>query len=285
MNEKSSFHNPRRFDISNLSNEKKKFPEIVDEIIDESNIILEILDARFIDETRNLVFEEKIKQKGKKIIYILNKIDLMKKHEIIQSMNKIRKLNPIPISAKNKTGVKELRERIKIEVKKLKINEKIFVGVIGYPNTGKSSLINLLSGTGKTEVSKESGFTKGKKKVYLTRNIILIDSPGVFPDKEKRETKVEYLSRHIELCSKGYDNVDNPEDVLDYLMKKYPGKFERFYNVKVNDSEELVEIIGKRKNFLKKGGEVNGDRTARFILRELQEGKIISMKKEIVKNR
>lgn len=278
MNEKSSFHNPRRFDISNLTNEKKKFPEIVDEIINESNIILEILDARFIDETRNLMFEKKIKEKGKKIIYVLNKVDLMKKHELVQAVNRMRRFNHVAISAKDKRGIKELREKIKIEVKKLKLNEKIFVGVIGYPNTGKSSLINLLSGTGKTEVSKESGYTKGKKKVYLTKDIILIDSPGVFPEKEKKETKVEYLSRHIELLSKGYDNVDNPEDVLDYLMKKYPKKFEKFYNVNVADSEELIEVIGKRKNLLKKGGEVNEDRTARFILKDFQDGRILPNK-------
>ena len=62
---------------SEHSSHRKPIPEIVMPIVMQSDILLEILDARFIQETRNKEIEEKIKERGKVIIYIINKADLV----------------------------------------------------------------------------------------------------------------------------------------------------------------------------------------------------------------
>ena len=59
------------------------------------------------------------------------------------------------------------------------------------------------------------------------------------------------------------------------LMKKYPGVFEKYYNIEANgDYDLLIEQLGRKRNFLKKGGVVNEDKTARSILKDWQENKI-----------
>lgn len=274
MGEKMSWKRIRRSPLKPIE-EKKKIPEIAEDVIDDSDIILEILDARFLDETRNSVFEERILEKGKKILYVINKIDLVNLNELKKNP-KMRELVPyVFISVLKRFGINDLRNKIKIEVKKMKIENRAVIGIIGYPNTGKSSLINLLSGKTSAKVSKEAGFTKGKQKISLTKNIVLIDTPGVIPNSFYSNVEPISLARQIEVGARGYDNIKNPEDVIGFLMKKYPGVFEKYFKIRADgDSELLLEELGRKKKFLKKGNEINMDRTARFILKEWQSGKI-----------
>ena len=79
----------------------------------------------------------------------------------------------------------------------------------------------------------------------------------------------------VQVGARGYDNIRDPEDVVAYLMEKHPGVIEKFYKIKSeNDINILLEEIGRKKKFMKKKGEVNTDRTARFIIKNWQEGSI-----------
>ena len=250
-----------------FNKQKEKIPEIVRKIITESDIILEVLDARFPKETQNKEIEGFIKNQGKKIIYILNKSDL------VESMKKSFLFPSIYISSKKRNGGKLLRDRIKIEAKKIK-KDQIIVGVIGYPNTGKSSLINLLIGKKSARISPEAGFTKGVQKLRLSSKILLLDSPGVIPN-EEYSTIGKFTKKHSEIGVKTYDKIKDPEIIVAELMRKYPQTIERFYNVNADgDSEILLEKIGEQKRFFKKGGEINTDTAARFVIKDWQTGKI-----------
>jgi ribosome biogenesis GTPase A len=58
-------------------------------------------------------------------------------------------------------------------------------------------------------------------------------------------------------------------------MKEYAYAIESFYDLVVNgDAELLIETLGRKKNFLIKGNQVDEDKTARLILKDWQEGKI-----------
>ena len=60
--------------------------------------------------------------------------------------------------------------------------EKFKVGVLGYPNTGKSSIINALKGRASAPTSPVSGYTKGMQWIRASKRMYLLDPPGVFPD-------------------------------------------------------------------------------------------------------
>jgi ribosome biogenesis GTPase A len=99
-----------------------------------------VLDARFIQETRNLELEEPVKGNGKLLINVINKIDLIPHEKLIENPFLISLKPYVLISSSKRIGIGKLRERIKIEVKRLKVKfSKAHVGVIGYPNIGKST--------------------------------------------------------------------------------------------------------------------------------------------------
>ena len=255
---------------------RKPIPGLVREIIRISDIVLEVLDARFIEETRNRELENLILESGKKIIFVLNKADLVDVAELKRNID-LEGLKPyVLVSCRTKMGIGELRTRIKIEAKKLKAeHERVQIGIIGYPNTGKSSLINVIAGGGRARTAAESGFTKGMQKIRLAKGILLLDSPGVMPEREAPAHKTEHAKKLSIIGVKTFDRAKNPEFIVFEIMKEHPGVFEKFYNIDAGgDSEKLIEEFGKRNKFLLKGGKINIDRAARMILRDWQFGKI-----------
>ncbi len=256
--------------LKNIRKQRSKYPLLLKQVIEVSDIVLEILDARFPSEMQNKEIEKLVKSKGKKIIYVLNKSDLTRKRN--------KKLNPcVFVSCKNKKGVSELRNKIKeqsAKIKKTGSYNRIQVGVIGYPNTGKSSLINLLIGRTSAKTGSEAGFTKGIQKLRLTKDILLLDSPGVIPADEYSMTSEEKIAQQVKVGGRSHSQVKNPELALNEIVKSNKKDLEKFYKIKFRDAEDLIEKIGKKKGFLKKRGEVNSDKAARAVLKDWQLGEI-----------
>ena len=286
MKPKFNFPKGRKHDSSiiirhtpKLDTERAKYPALAEKIVQMSDIILEVLDARFIQETRNPEAEEMIKKLGKKIIYVFNKSDLIdikktKEKEIITLTPKVF------VSCITKKGGKELRNKIKITSYNVEKPidtkmKKVTVGIIGYPNTGKSSLINLLVGKPAAGIGADAGFTHGLQKVNLTTDIVLIDSPGVISKKDYSDSNLQAISRHTKLGARSYSQVKNPDIVVSELVKEFPKVIDNFYNIdSEGDSEILIEKLGRKRGILKKGNEVDEDRTARLVLKDRQEGRI-----------
>ena len=241
----------------------KNFWKVVDEVILESDIILEIVDARAVEKTRNLEIEEKVKRKGKILIYVINKCDLANGDDFDRLKKTL--IPSVFISCRNHRGIASLNERIIIESKRLGL-EKARVGVLGYPNMGKSSVINALSGTGKAKTSSTAGFTRGKKYISA-RKFYLIDTPGVIPYGENDTVKNAMTG--IKTKSK------DPENDLLLIMQEHSGIIESHYNVPVEeDKEETLGKIAIKLNCVKKGNLPDTVRASEIILRLLREGKI-----------
>lgn len=249
-------------------------PSIVNDIIEQADVILEILDARFIEKTRNLEIEKKVKRLGKTIIYVFNKLDLVDVDKIKRNIE-LQELKPnIFFSARERKGSAGLRKMIKIEARKLN-EDSVNIGVIGYPNTGKSSIINLLSGKSVAKTSSEAGYTKGIQKIKLSKGLYLIDTPGIIPSKEKIGYNKEHHLRHAQIGAITWDKAKNPDMVVFRLMEEYPGVLEKHYKIDAGrDSELLIEELGRKLNYLKKGNLVDENRVSKKILKDWQEGKI-----------
>lgn len=299
MRVRYSFSSRKTGHLENIKKQRVKFPNVMKEVIEISDIILHVIDARFISEMRNKTIEKLIKKKKSKSIFVLNKCDLVDIESIKKDLPS--DLRPfVFVSVKDGTGISELRNRIKIEAKRIELPEektRVQVGIIGYPNAGKSSLINKLARRGVASTSKQAGHTKGMQKIRFSENILMLDTPGVIPDERYSSEKMNKISQDTKLGSRTYSSVKNPEDIVAYIMtppnpmeKENPTeeerkltkeaemnakKIEEFYKINAKgNSEVLIENLGRVKNYLKKGGVVDTDRTARVILKDWQEGKI-----------
>ncbi len=242
---------------------------LVKHVIRDSDLLLLVLDARLVDESRNIEIEHKVRDSGKPLIYIINKCDLVDREE---AKEKWRKLHPsIMISAKEHLGISKLRERIHIEAARLGKKE-VVVGVLGYPNVGKSSLINALKGRKSASTSALSGHTKGLQRIRVGKRILLMDTPGVIPYKESKEKN---FIKHASMGSIDYTHIREPDMVIADLMMRFPGRIEAYYGVEpMDDPYDTILEIAKKRHVLKRGGAPDEMRMARMILTDWQKGRI-----------
>lgn len=244
------------------------FWRVVNDVIAEADVVLTVIDARLVEESRNIEVEEKILKAGKKIIIVVNKCDLVPKEYMSRVKKKIP--NSVFVSAKDSLGTTILKKKI-LELGRHVKERKIVVGIAGYPNTGKSSIVNSLAGRSKARTSPQAGFTKGRQLVAAGPKIQIIDTPGVIPFKEDDE------ELHAIIAAKDFTQVKDPDVVAMSLIKMLNGRVEEFYGVKPeehDDEYDILEKIAIAKHKLKKGAEADIDTMSRLIIRDWQRGEI-----------
>jgi len=248
------------------------FWPVVENVLKNSDIVLLVLDARMPELSRNKELERKIINFGKELVYVYTKIDILSPKVLAD----LRKKYPEGyfVSGTQNLGMGKLRKHVQILAKKLNV-EMPRVGVVGYPNIGKSAIINAFARRARTLVADMPGTTRGTQWVRVG-GLLVLDSPGVIPYEDKN-------SKLLILGSKHPHKTHQPEkiacDILQMFLDKgnRKGLFER-YKVEDTGSDDLYEIlieIGRKRGYLKKGGEVDETKTAISIISEWQKGKIV----------
>lgn len=236
---------------------------LLKKVIKNSDVLLEVIDARFFRKSDKL--RSIIKKTGKKLVVVLNKADLVGRSQLHWLRRKVVEPS-IAFSATKKWNKKALLELIRANFS----GETVKVGVVGYPNTGKSSVINALVGGHKASTSPECGHTKGIQWIRVG-NLLLFDSPGVIP---LRESKTSLLIKGA-LSPDKEDCVAAAEELIGRLLKNNQEArlFEIYKIPPEGTAEEILERIARRRGRLLPGGvpDVNG--VAKMIIRDWQRGK------------
>ena len=246
----------------------------VSELVKQSDLVAEILDARYPERTRNEQLENMVLKNGKRLVLVMNKADLISKADAEHKKDDLGEetgMKVIFLSAKEKDGINLLRREISES-----LGEKSgTVGIIGYPNTGKSSLINALAGRGRGRVatSRKAGLTRGITKVKVSEGWYLLDSPGIIPFGEDE----------FDLFLVESKNPNQLKDVIGTALKliQFLGneRIEKGFSfakgeLEGKDENELLEMIAKKKRLIRGGGKADEDRAAREILEAYQRHEI-----------
>ena len=244
-------------------------------VIDSSDVVVQVLDVRDPLGTRSKQIENYMKQEKahKHLIFVLNKIDLVPTwvtHRWITTLSQECPTVAFHASLKNPFGKGNVINLLR-QFGKLHGNSKqISVGFIGYPNVGKSSVINALRSKKVCNVAPIAGETKVWQYITLMKKIYLIDCPGVvYPTDETDEEKVLKGVVRVEL-------VEDPSayipGVLSRVKPEYLGKT---YKVdKWEDASDFLEQVAQKCGKLLKGGEPDVNTVSKMILNDFQRGKL-----------
>ena len=237
---------------------KQGFWIVVKNIVRNADIVLEVLDARFPNITRISRLEKMAKEK---LILVVNKVDIVSKKTLDKIKTEFKNSRCVLVSSKNSENISELKKLLKGKV-----------AVIGYPNTGKSTLINKLSSGGKARTSSESGFTHGKQ-LIAGKGFMLMDTPGIVPFADRDEVRLGLVSG---ISPSKLENPDLVATKLIYIFKKNnPSEFGKYYDVDMTlDSYSILLEVGKKRHMLLKKGEVDERRAAVSVLVDWHNGKI-----------
>ncbi len=241
--------------------------KIVRKVLRESNVVLEVIDARFAKGTRNKELEESCKKADKKLIIIVNKIDLISKEKAFEIE---KEFSQTAYTVLTSTRLRKGKHKIMGILKMFAKNKDIFVTVIGYPNTGKSSVINYLKGSHSAKTSIHAGETKGKQFLRIAPNIMLVDTPGVIPFFKGGEGQLSLLA------AKSPNNIKKPEEAAYKIIQELKNKGEKeLFEVKlIGENEKILIEIAIAKKKLKQKGEPDTNAMARKIILDWQKGKI-----------
>ena len=248
---------------------KKGFWVVVEEIIRKADIILEVLDARMPELTRIHKIERFAYDNKKPLILVINKADLISEDGIQKISEDYAQTSHVFVSSKNSKGLHGLIRMIRYKANKGDAKAVI----VGFPNTGKSSLINRLSKGARVRTSSESGFTRGIQLIRGKKGLMLYDTPGVVPFKKRDEIRLGLISGISPLKLTDPDLV--AYELIKILKNKNPEILEKVYGISPSlEPEEFLYEFGRKNNMLKKGGIADERRAAIQILTDWHKGKI-----------
>ena len=258
----------------------KKTREMIQDNLKMVDVVIEVLDARIPDSSRNPILHEIIGDK--KRIVILNKTDLADPKETIRWSQRFTRegSNVLGMNCMIGGGINDLMALL-LEIQRKKnegqiLKKTLRMMIVGVPNVGKSSLINRLTGKKSTQVGDRPGVTRGKQWLTIHHDMQLLDTPGIlWPKFEDPKAGL-----NLAFCGSIKDEVmDLPSlalELIKVLQENYPKLLKNRYKLEevVEEPLENMEQISRNRGFILPGKRVDYERTARTVLDEFRSGQI-----------
>lgn len=248
--------------------------------------VIYVLDAR----CPAASFNPKLKKmfQGKTILYVLNKGDLADgKADAFVARIKEKGGACVRLNAADSRSRRALSEALDklLAVKREKnaakgYNQTFRFMVCGVPNTGKSTIINLLAGSGRAQTGDKAGVTRGKQWIRM-EGYELLDTPGTTPPSFVNQK----LAAHLAFVGSLNDDILDLDDIalaiLEELYIKYPERLKERYGIgegaqadRTPTPLEMLDKVCMRRGFVLRGNEYDYERGERAVIDDLRKGRL-----------
>ena len=238
-----------------------------------------VLDARapassFNPKLRDLV-------KNKPVLYLFNKADLADgSADGLVSLLKENGKNALKFSANYSGALRKLQEAMSARVaeKSGRLKEKgsarpMRFLIAGIPNTGKSTVINLLSGGKRAQTGDKAGVTRGKQWVKCGA-FELLDTPGTMPPYFENQK----FARRLAYVGSVNDDILEYDEIalalLEELFATYPLGLSERYGITGGEPLEMLDQVCVRRGFILRGNEYDYERGERALVDDFRKGKL-----------
>ena len=262
-----------------------KARRIITENLKLVDVVIELLDARIPYSSANPMLQEIIAGKPKAVA--LNKADLADPAITREWVSYFRSqgVQAVAVDSTQGKGTKQL-VKLTEELAKAKTEKLVSKGakaraarvmILGIPNVGKSSLINRLAGSNKAKTADKPGVTRAKQWIRLAAGLELLDTPGIL------WPKFDDMNAGLKLAFTGAINDEAIDRelitgvFLDTMIKQYPERIKERYKIGADlpeTSGELLELIGRKRGCLLKGGIIDLEKVQRIVLADFRSGKL-----------
>lgn len=257
--------------------------------------VVEVLDSRVPQSSANPELKEIIGNKP--LIKLLNKCDAADEKATKQWLDFYKSNGDFAISVDCKTGkglnafipaMRELlKEKIEKNIEKGMAGKPIRLMVVGIPNTGKSSFINKMAGRNRAAVADKAGVTRHNQWFAIGNGIELLDTPGVLWPKFDDPKVGDKLAFVGSVKDDVIDSESLAVRLLEVLKADYADRLTERYKISAFadlQTYEVLELIGRKRGMMIKGGEIDYERASVMLLDEYRGGKLGKITLDRVQN-
>jgi len=246
----------------------------IQEKLPEMDLLIEVLDARLPGSSENPMIASI--RKDKPCIKIFNKSDLADQ-ELTQQWQDYyeqdKGVKTLCISRDQPEKIKQIsslcRKMIPISDNR---DKEIQAMIVGIPNVGKSTIINILTGRTIAKTGNEAAVTRQQQRIKINDNVVLFDTPGLLWGNINNEHSGYRLAISGAIKDTAFDHDDAAFYLAEYLIKHYPELLEKRYQfTECPKTElELIEAIGRLRGCLRAGGQVELDKACKILINEFR---------------
>jgi ribosome biogenesis GTPase A len=236
--------------------------------------VIEIVDARLPYSSENPLLNKLIGAKPR--LRLLSKADLADPHVSNQWVSFYQEQN-LDCLLFHKDDIGSLRRILPSLVSQVaRMNSRATrIMIVGIPNVGKSTLINMLADRKLAKVGNEPAVTKARQEIRLSEDLVLLDTPGMLWPKLDDQVAAYRLAISGAIRNTAIDLADVGLQAVTFLQQRYPGALQKRYQIATEGVEptRLLEEIGIKRGCLVRGG-VEFTKAGEVVLNDLRTGKL-----------
>ena len=240
------------------------------------DVVIEVVDARIPYSSENPFAKELCGDKP--LIKVLNKCDLADPLTVElwqQHLDQQQGTSSLAITTTEASQVNKIMDLCrKLVPHRDQPGKDIRALIMGIPNVGKSTIINILAGRVIAKTGNEPAVTKRQQRINLKNGIVLCDTPGILWPKVHNENSGYRLAITGAIKDTAFEYEDIAFYAAEYMMQQYPELLRTRYKIdQLPEGDwELMEAIGANRGFKRAGGRIDMHKTCEVLLHEYRQG-------------